>query len=88
MARRRLTTRRNYGRGWARLSRDAIAAHVAVFGWTCPGWGVATHAARDLTADHIVPVALGGVSAPGNLRVLCRSCNSARGARTIEPVTA
>ena len=34
----------------------------------------------ELTADHVVPVGAGG-SEDGPLRVLCRSCNSSRGAR-------
>ena len=36
-------------------------------------------ATTDLTADHLIPVIDGGAGGP--LRVLCRSCNSARGAR-------
>jgi 5-methylcytosine-specific restriction endonuclease McrA len=35
-------------------------------------------ATRDLTADHVVPVIDGGAGGP--LRVLCRGCNSVRGA--------
>lgn len=37
----------------------------------------------DLTVDHVVPVALGGPMLPGpeGVRVLCRSCNSSKGAR-------
>jgi 5-methylcytosine-specific restriction endonuclease McrA len=35
----------------------------------------------DLTIDHIVPVALGGRSDVDNLQVLCRSCNSRKGAK-------
>jgi len=34
----------------------------------------------DLTLDHIVPFSHGGEHTVGNLRVLCRRCNSARGA--------
>ena len=33
---------------------------------------------EDLTIDHIFPRSFGGSNAPSNLRVLCRSCNSAR----------
>lgn len=36
---------------------------------------------EDLTIDHHVPIALGGGNDRGNLRVLCRSCNSRKGAR-------
>lgn len=74
-------TRRNYRPGWTRLSQQTIAAHVAAHGWTCPGWRRPAHPSRSLTADHRIPVAAGGASVPGNLGVLCRSCNSAKGAR-------
>lgn len=35
----------------------------------------------DLTLDHIHPVSKGGVDDKYNLRTLCRSCNSTKGAR-------
>jgi hypothetical protein len=35
----------------------------------------------DLTLDHILAISNGGTHAPENLRVLCRSCNSRKGAR-------
>lgn len=38
-------------------------------------------ATEDLTLDHIWPQSLGGEHTLENLRVLCRSCNSAKGAR-------
>jgi 5-methylcytosine-specific restriction endonuclease McrA len=34
----------------------------------------------DLTADHIIPISEGGAGGPR--RVLCRTCNSSRGANT------
>lgn len=38
-------------------------------------------ATDDLTLDHIHPWSLGGPDTVENLRVLCRSCNSSKGAR-------
>lgn len=40
----------------------------------------ACDSARDLTLDHIIPYSCGGPDTVDNLRVLCRSCNSSRGA--------
>ncbi|WP_407657607.1 HNH endonuclease [Kribbella turkmenica] len=54
---------------------QAVAAHRAQHGNWCPGWQRDAHAADDLTADHVTPVAAGG-SESGPLQCLCRSCNS------------
>lgn len=79
--RKALVTRRHYGPGWTRLSQETIAAHVAAHGWMCLGWGRPAHPSRSLTADHRIPIATGGSSVAANLGVLCRSCNSRKGAR-------
>jgi 5-methylcytosine-specific restriction endonuclease McrA len=34
-----------------------------------------------LTGDHKIPISKGGNNTMGNIRVLCRRCNSARGNR-------
>ena len=39
----------------------------------CGGW-------HDLAVDHIVPESMGGPTSLENLQVLCRSCNSRKGA--------
>ena len=57
----------------------AVTAWVSINGWTCPGWQRDPHPSHDLTADHVTPVAHGGINGP--LRILCRSCNSSRGAK-------
>jgi 5-methylcytosine-specific restriction protein A len=62
--------------------RQAVAAHVAAFGWWCPGWRRPGHPSMDLTADHLDPPGAGGPE-HGPLRVLCRACNGARGARPL-----
>jgi 5-methylcytosine-specific restriction enzyme A len=71
-------------RPYTAAERDRRAAAVAEWraqhGDVCPGWGREPHPSSDLTADHVVPVAAGGIES-GSLRVLCRRCNSTRGAR-------
>jgi len=37
--------------------------------------------AEDLTLDHVLPWSWGGLETEENLRTLCRSCNSSKGAR-------
>jgi 5-methylcytosine-specific restriction endonuclease McrA len=47
----------------------------------CPGYQRPAHPAADLTVDHVVPLAAGGAPFDvGNTAVLCRSCNSTKGA--------
>ena len=50
-----------------------------VNGAWCPGYQRDGHVATDLTADHLVPIKFGGLGGP--LVVLCKSCNSRKGAR-------
>ncbi|MEO3677390.1 HNH endonuclease [Rheinheimera sp. FR7-31] len=37
---------------------------------------------QELAIDHIVPLAKGGTNDPTNLQILCKHCNSAKGARS------
>jgi len=68
-------------RAWQRLSTRVLHAWRGEHGNWCPGYLRDPHAARDLTADHVVPLAAGGAPLDiGNCAVLCRSCNSTKGA--------
>jgi hypothetical protein len=73
---------------WARLSRRVITRWVGEHGWVCPGDGP-EHPAHPtapgtLTGDHVVALMDGGAPFdPANTRVLCRSRNSANGARMV-----
>ena len=70
-----------------RRRQDLIAEHVRVHGWICPGWNRPAHASTDLTADHLTPQARGGAPESA-IRVLCRSCNAARGDASSESTSA
>ncbi len=68
-------------RSWQRLSARVLRAWRGEHGDWCPGYQRATHQASDLTVDHVVPLAAGGAPfAIDNTAVLCRSCNSTKGA--------
>jgi len=72
--------RRPYSAAEKRRRAAAVDRWRATYGDWCPGWQREAHPSGDLVADHVAPVAAGGPES-GPLRVLCRSCNSARGAR-------
>lgn len=75
------STAQGYGSDWRRARAAAIAAHLDKHGPICPGWRRPAHrvAARQLTGDHIVPLAHGGARLdPANIQVLCGKCNSAK----------
>jgi 5-methylcytosine-specific restriction protein A len=68
-------------RAWQGLSARVLRSWRGQHGNWCPGYQRDAHPAGDLTADHVVPLAAGG--APFDIRnsaVLCRSCNSTKGA--------
>jgi 5-methylcytosine-specific restriction protein A len=68
-------------RAWQRLSARVLRAWRGEHGNWCPGYERPAHPARDLTVDHVVPLAAGGAPFDiGNTAVLCRSCNSTKGA--------
>lgn len=64
------------GRTYAEQQRRAqvVAAWRAEHGDWCPGWQRDPHPASDLTADHVLAAANGGID--GELQALCKSCNS------------
>ena len=45
---------------------------------------LACGAEENLSLDHIIPLAKAGRNSIGNIQVLCRSCNSTKGTRTID----
>lgn len=62
---------RGYTNDWLRLVRIAIKEQP---------WCASCGAQHDLTGDHITPLSAGGMSTLDNVQVLCRSCNSRKGA--------
>ena len=75
VAHRPAPSQRGYTKAWYSLSKTMIAEEP----WChrC----MATHSENNpLTADHIVPLAKGGESNRENTMVLCRRCNSRKGA--------
>ncbi len=63
--------RRGYDAEYRRARAEAIAAQP---------WCSECGSSFNLTADHVVPLSQGG-DPHGLLRVLCKACNSAQGAR-------
>lgn len=69
--------------GW-QPAREAIPARLRTLVYRRDGYACVLCGADDvqrLTIDHRIAVDLGGTNEPSNLRTLCRSCNSAKGAR-------
>ena len=70
-------------RAWQRLSARVLRAWRGEHGDWCPGYERPAHPAADLTVDHVMPLAAGGAPFDiANTAVLCRSCNSTKGAST------
>ena len=70
-------------RVWQRLSARVLRAWRGEHGDWCPGYQRPAHPAADLTVDHVIPLAAGGAPFDiANTTVLCRSCNSTKGAST------
>jgi HNH endonuclease len=68
--------------GFGRMQRASIPAAVRELVYRRDGrCCVECAATDDLTLDHIFPWSRGGSDQPINLRTLCRSCNSRKGAK-------
>lgn len=67
--------RPQYGPEWRQQRAALVRAWIDQHGLWCPGYGRDPHPAADLTGDH---------HADGTANVLCRACNSRRGA--VDPV--
>lgn len=69
--------------GWV-AKREAIPPKLRTLIYRRDGYAC-THCGADdvtrLAIDHRIPVDLGGSNNPSNLRTLCKSCNSEKGAR-------
>lgn len=74
-----------YGRGMAyRIRQEFGAMRDALMsvlierdGYLCRECGTT----ENMTIDHVVPVVKGGKNVISNLQLLCRTCNSRKGAR-------
>jgi len=83
---------KDHARGGHRDWRDRAAAvneHKARQGPWCPGYGVPGHwviSPNKLTADHPVPVVLGGPLRPEQYGVLCLRCQGRQGAALVNRV--
>jgi len=69
------TAQRGYHGGWDALSRR-LTAEVGY----CEQCGAQPTPGNPLTVDHRLPLSMGGSNDRGNLVVLCRRCNSSKGA--------
>lgn len=49
---------------------------LELYGWACLACG----ATEDLSADHVLPLGLGGSNAIANIQPLCAECNNLKGA--------
>lgn len=66
-----------------RFRRRLLAQLAGEQNWRCCHCGVRTneavHPDDEPTIEHVIPRALGGTDAEGNLAMACRACNTTRG---------
>jgi 5-methylcytosine-specific restriction endonuclease McrA len=67
--------------GGGSFTAEEFAALCAAYGGRCLACGLEQ---TRLTADHVVPVALGGASDISNIQPLCQPCNSRKGTKIID----
>lgn len=64
----------------AASARRPVSARVRLNTYQRDGYAcVLCGSHDDLTLDHIIPVAVGGMNDPDNLQTMCRPCNSRKG---------
>jgi 5-methylcytosine-specific restriction endonuclease McrA len=76
-----------YGYSGEHFTEEEWAELLELSGGRCLSCGTV----EDLSADHIIPLSLGGANTIENIQVLCCECNNAKGAavldfRTLEKV--
>lgn len=72
------------------MRRMVVQQHVLHNGHVCPGYEREAHmispsSDNQLTADHVIPLSMGGSRGADNLQVLCRDCNSTK-KDTLDPL--
>lgn len=70
----RKRVRPQYGGDWRKVSAQAIRQHIARYGYRCPFCHRANEKTNPLVTDHVK------ARDRTNIRVICRSCNSRKGA--------
>ena len=70
------------------ITRERRLAIYLRDGLACVYCGATVEDGATLSLDHLTPHSHGGTNASGNLITSCRTCNSARGDRSIEEFAA